>query len=346
MVLFSSVTAFVEQVGRQKSWEKRDTLDTLTRIYTGPTALLDKFTPVNGARDAQYSLMTVLSAKSKDLGQGIGVSELTVNYHGKLANGTAYMSVPTISTSWSEGEVGWTSAVMGGESQPGFTISSGTVKWTHRYTGRNVVLAYITNYRPSGNPTLAGTAKGYMGFTNEADYLVSFSSSIEATAAYAPNMLCSDLRIEDVADGWFKVTETYQSRYLPASISIPQNKIYYSTTMADVPLGGGGTVTREHIDFVKNPAAPAANQAQGGWQAANPDTPSGSSPPGSVGADTAAVTGIDPASQAESQLIAAGMAGVGGPGAALASIGYISPDVSDSSSSIGDTIWQTAGGPT
>jgi hypothetical protein len=290
VVLFSSITQFVEQVNRQKRWEKRDTLDTLVRIYTGPTEQVDGFKPNNGAPDAQYNLMTVIRATDKDLGHGRGISEVTVEYQGKLTSGGQYTSVPTISTSWSEGEVSYT--------QSSTTYPAGapvTYSYSHRYTGKNVAIAYITNFRPSGQPTNLGLAKGYLGFTNEFDILTAVTYNVGGgSGGYFSDIRCTDVRIQDLADGWFRVTETYQSRIFPsgASGSPIAGKIFYSSKLVDNTLGQGST-----DNYYASVDAAAAGQASA--NAAGQSLPS--SPVGSVGADTVTNTGLDPAWTADQQ---------------------------------------------
>jgi hypothetical protein len=315
MVLFSSVTAFVEQVNRQKRWEKRDTLDTLIRIYTGPTEQVDIFKPNNGAPDQQYNLMTVIRATDKDLGHGRGISEVTVEYQGKLTSGSRYTSVPTISTSWSEGEISYSRASVLGNGAPV------TYSYSHRYTGRNVTIAYITNFRPRGEPTNLGIAKGYMGFTNQFDILSGISYSVGVSSGSPiSDMRCTDVRVQDLADGWFRVTETYQSRMFPGAAQAAPNagKIFYSTTFLGSSteqekqdqaatsgyvsgLAGALAAATAEVD---NPATAAVdNLSSSGAVTTQSTLPI--SPPGSVGADTALNTGIDPAWQASYQAPAA-----------------------------------------
>jgi hypothetical protein len=300
VVLFSSITAFVEQVNRQKRWEKRDMLDTLIRIYTGPTEQVDGFKPANGSPDAQYNLMTVLRATDKDLGHGRGVSEVTVEYQGKLTSGSRYTSTPTISTSWSEGEVSYSQASV---LQNGAPV---TYSYSHRYTGRNVTIAYITNFRPSGEPTNLGIAKGYMGFSNQFDILSGISYSVGVSSGSPiSDMRCTDVRVEDLADGWFRVTETYQSRMFPgdASGSPLAGKMFYSTVLVDSSSGGQQDQAGSSGYVSGLAAALAAATAavdQPGYSGPLPSSPSGS-----VGADTALNTGLDPAWQASYQQPAA-----------------------------------------
>src|SRR4029077_382383 len=107
-------------------------------------------------------LMTVISTSIKRL--PMYVSEVKIEQHGKLDNYGAiqYTSVPNISQHWAEGE-----GAMG---------SGGTIV-SRRYTGRCVQIDYLTNRRPTGNPTNIGLAQEFLGFTNVWDQVTSFGPS-------------------------------------------------------------------------------------------------------------------------------------------------------------------------
>jgi hypothetical protein len=199
-LIFNSITQFEIQPERTKKRVKRDDLDTLTEVWTGPSALEDVFVPPIGAAHHDFSLMTVISTGIKRL--PMYVSEVTIEYHGKLDNygTTQYTSVPTISQHWAEGEV---------------AMSSGGTTISRRYTGRCVQIDYLTNRRPTGNPTNIGLAQEFLGFTNVWDQVTSFGSSATIIAPPIQKLSCTDVKIEDKADGWYRITETYQSRMYP-----------------------------------------------------------------------------------------------------------------------------------
>jgi hypothetical protein len=199
-LIFNSITQFVIQPERTKKRVKRDDLDTLTEIWTGPSALEDTFVPPIGTAHPDFALMTVISTSIKRL--PMYVSEVTIEYHGKLDNygSGQYSSVPTISQHWAEGEV---------------ALGSGGTTISRRYTGRCVQIDYITNRRPSGNPSNIGAAQEFLGFTNVWDQVTSFGSSSVIIADPIQKLSCTDVKVEDKADGWYRVTETYQSRMYP-----------------------------------------------------------------------------------------------------------------------------------
>jgi hypothetical protein len=157
-LIFNSITHFEIQPERTKKRVKRDDLDTLSEVWTGPSALEDTFVPPIGTAHPDYSLMTVISTSVKRL--PMYVSEVTIEYHGKLDNygSGQYTSAPNISQYWAEGEV---------------AMGSGGTTISRRYTGRCVQIDYITNRRPSGNPSNIGTAQEFLGFTNVWDQVTS-----------------------------------------------------------------------------------------------------------------------------------------------------------------------------
>jgi hypothetical protein len=276
-IIFTSITQFERQPERTKKRVKRDDLDTLTEVWVGPSVYEDSFVPRFGAVHPQYALMTVLNTSVKRLPGS--VAEVTITYQGKLdvAGGDGYTSVPTISQSWSEGEVsyqvntsiGSTIAVPGG----GFsTVSQSAVAtYSHRYTGRGCQVAYITNRRPTGNPTGFGLSKAYLGFTNEWDLISSYQVGAQVSGGgYTQKLTCTDVRIEDRADGWYRVTETYQSRMFPIpAVPIPDRSgggsgagISQNTVGGATGIGGTSWGAQE-ADAVKAHAAAVAAQAGG-----------------------------------------------------------------------------------
>jgi hypothetical protein len=294
-LIFNSITQFVQQPERTKRRVKRDDLDTVTEVWVGPTVLEDGFVPRIGAKHPEANLMTVLDTSIKRM--PASVSEVTINYQGKLDSygSDSYTSVPTISQSWMEGEVsyqvnGSTSISVSGLGPGAYVIQSGVATYSHRYTGRCAQIVYITNRRPSGNPTQLGLSKDFLGFTNEWDTLSGFQGGAQVNGGGPPikQMTCTDVAIEDRADGWYRVTETYQSRMFPKTA---------------VSAGGGGSfsfgniaVNTQQPSSQNTGAVTEANlSAQGAavsaaLKAGQPLV--GSTDPNAV--DTAQATGINP----------------------------------------------------
>jgi hypothetical protein len=232
-LIFNSIVQFEIQPERTKRRVKRDDLDTLMEVWTGPSDQEDIFVPTIGTVHPQFNLMTVIDTSVKRM--PASVSEVTIDYHGKLDSSgqSQYTSVPNINQYWSEGEVSYqinssVSLTIQG-SAPGLystIIQVGVMTYSHRYTGRCCEIVYLTNRRPTGNPTNLGLSNEFLGFTNEWDLLSGFQPGAKITGGGQPikKLTCTDVKIEDRADGWYRVTETYQSRqFAQATIAAPSS---------------------------------------------------------------------------------------------------------------------------
>jgi hypothetical protein len=316
-IIFNSVTQYEIQPERTKRRVKRDDLDTLSEIWTGPSDQEDTFVPLIGSVHPQYNLMTVIDTSIKRL--PACVSEVTIDYQGKLdsSGSSNYTSGPTISQSWAEGEVSYqeNSSIGMTIAQPGGGFSTltqtGVATYSHRYTGRGAQIAYITNRRPTGNPTNIGLSKDFLGFTNEWDVFSGFQpgAKIEGGGAPIQQITCTDVKIEDRADGWYRVTETYQSRMFPQA------------TIA-APSSGAIAVRTAQPSSAQTGATNSANlQTYGAAQAAAIEAglplPSGS---GNL-SDVLAATGIDPSWGSVYQAVTAASGGTD----------YVPPDMATAS---------------
>jgi hypothetical protein len=316
-IIFNSITQFERQPERTKTRVKRNELDTLTEIWVGPSGLEDVFIPAFGTVHSDYNLMNMTNSSVKRLPGS--VSEVTLTYTGKLANGssTGYTSVPTIGRSWMEGEVsyqvnsaaGFTVAMPGG----GFTSLTqlGVATYSRRYTGRCVEIAYITNRIPSGNATMLGAAKGFLGFLNVSDVFSGFSAGTQLSGGGSPfeQMVCTDVRVVDQATGWYQVTETYQSRMFPGNPGVPIPSVSASRPPSkpqDNVTGaqGSGISTNTlqtteaqimQINQVYNSQYPLARQASEGAASSAGVTLPDPSPIGTAGYSTTQETAMDPA---------------------------------------------------
>jgi hypothetical protein len=208
-LIFNSVTSFVLQPQKTKQIVKRNDLDKLLEVYVGPAGGEDAFIPQIGAHHHQYNLMRFIGAETRQM-PGL-VVEVSLHYQGKLihsGSGT-YTSVPTINRYFLDGEISY---------------QEGQYTYSLRYTGRCVQMSFITNLVPNGNPTYLGLAKGYSGIENQWSMVTEDNLSIPAsgetikTGLPYERMDCTDVRIEDDADGWYKITETYQTRMYPGMI--------------------------------------------------------------------------------------------------------------------------------
>jgi hypothetical protein len=285
-LIFNSITQFEIQPERTKKRVKRDDLDTLTEVWTGPSALEDTFVPPIGTAHPDFVLMTVISTSIKRL--PMYVSEVTIEYHGKLDNygSGQYTSAPNISQHWAEGEV---------------AMGSGGTTISRRYTGRCVQIDYITNRRPSGNPSNIGTAQEFLGFTNVWDQVTSFGPSTVIIAPPIQKLSCTDVKVDDKADGWYRVTETYQSKMYPgesiSGVTTPappaekQGPIAVTNWFVQ-PFGDTGLFQLDPTGKLEK-----GQQTKGGAQAAaqsQGQTLATTTTPGSVPADTSNQLGYDP----------------------------------------------------
>jgi hypothetical protein len=293
MILFNSITQFEIQPERTKRRVKRDDLDTLTEIWVGPTDQEDIFVPQIGHQHPDFNLMSVIDTSIKRM--PADVSEITINYQGKLDNsGTGfYTSVPAINQSWMEGEVSYQTVFENTIRVPTGTGSYytfpqiGINTWSRRYTGRCVEISYITSRRPTGSPTQIGISSDFLGFTNIWEVLSSFQPGSQFNIQGTPieQMVCTDVKVEDRADGWYRVSETYQSRQLPgAAIKGP--------TFSQIGVGTN-PVSQANPQVYGSPAFTVLGAAQGAATASGATLPS--SAPGTPQSDTTQSTGIDPA---------------------------------------------------
>jgi hypothetical protein len=294
-LIFNSIVQFEIQPERTKRRVKRDDLDTLTEVWTGPSWAEDIFVPRVGSVHPDYNLMTVINTEIKRMPGS--VSEVTINYQGKLDNSGsgAYTSVPEASTHWAEGEVSYQRAA--GTSIPGMPgsgfgviTSSGVATYSRRYTGRCVDISYLTNRRPTGNPTNLGLAKDYLGFLNEWETVTGFQggATISGSATTIKQMTCTDVKVEARADGWYRVTETYQSRQFPGNVAIAQS-------LNAISIKNTGTSGLDgNANWAAQEARAVQSQAAAQWAALGQGSALPMSPPGSVGESIRQETGQDP----------------------------------------------------
>jgi hypothetical protein len=262
-LIFNSITQFQRQPERTKTRVKRNELDTLSEIWVGPSWAEDSFIPAFGTVHQDYNLMNLNNSSVRRLPGS--VSEVTLTYQGKLANGssTGYTSVPTISRSWMEGEVSYQvnhdvtfNLPVIGTGGYGSVSQFGVATYSRRYSGRCVEIAYLTNRIPTGDATMLGAAKGFLGFLNVSDTFSGFSAGMKLSGGSGgpfEQMVCTDVKVADQANGWYQVTETYQSRMFPGDPGIPLPTI---TPGAPPPPPSGGAAQGVSI---RAPSRPADN---------------------------------------------------------------------------------------
>jgi len=169
-IIFNSVTAFVEQVGRRLQWRYAE-LDNMICVYIGPQASALAFKPKINSRHPQYPLMFVTDSSITN--KEALVAEVSVTYAGiiQTSGASSYITPPVTTESPVQGsrdfvapfvqqtsdpvyqQIGGASAAGGGPGsavliQPAF-FSCGTQNVTVRYVGTQCSIRYQAYPRPT-----------------------------------------------------------------------------------------------------------------------------------------------------------------------------------------------------
>lgn len=145
-VIFSTVTQFVEQVGRRKVWKYGD-LDQMTCIWNGPVAGALNFKPQVGAKHPDYPLMFCTDSEIAD--QAALIAEVHATYAGiiQTKGQSPYYTPPVVTLSPVQGSRdfirGW-SYVSGSTANDVFGDGS-VIQYTPLYTGgtQTTTIRYI-----------------------------------------------------------------------------------------------------------------------------------------------------------------------------------------------------------
>lgn len=182
-IIFNSVTAFVEQVGRRLVWKWAE-LDNMICIWVGPQASALEFKPQINSRHPQYPLMFVTD--SSITYKEAGVAEVSVTYAGiiQTSGKTPYYTQPVVSTSPVQGSRDFSILYQQGVLQPGITynygpggpsapggsigvtmtygglVNVGTQQITIRWIGQQAEVRYMAYPEPSGF-IYAGAGEGH-----------------------------------------------------------------------------------------------------------------------------------------------------------------------------------------
>jgi hypothetical protein len=106
-VIFSTVTQFVEQVGRRQQWRYAD-LDIMVCIWNGPAYGAWDFKPQAGSPHPQFPLMFVTD--SQIINEAALVAEIQVTYQGRIDSN--HKTEPQLSTSPFQGSRDFTTGWM------------------------------------------------------------------------------------------------------------------------------------------------------------------------------------------------------------------------------------------
>lgn len=219
MILFNSITKYVEQVGQRVMQKKRGDLDVLETIYVGPTLYELENTPFWGQPHAVYTFMNCETATAERLAAGVSIIKAT--YVGKIRSQTEIISTPPIITpSWHEQEVSWTNnennlGHVG--SYPAVGPPYHSVTRTSRYTGRAVTFKYLTNLRVPPVGQFADEAEGYLGIENQVVSITAIADVVAGVASRVINVLAFtndqiNQAVNDQDNGWYEVSEVYMTR--------------------------------------------------------------------------------------------------------------------------------------
>jgi hypothetical protein len=166
-MIFSTVTAFVESVGRRIIYRFSE-LDQMRCIYTGPNALADAFLPPVNAPHAVYPLMFVTASEVTK--REATIAEVTVTYEGKINGNSPYVTAPITTESSVQGSRDFSRSIILPTSPPVYgtqpnplnpaaplivltqpaLYSVGTQTITVRYIGTQVSIRYHACPRPTG----------------------------------------------------------------------------------------------------------------------------------------------------------------------------------------------------
>ena len=235
-VIFNSITQFIESVGRRTVQSKRNSLDQMTCVFTGPNAMALGFLPFNGTPHPQYPLMLCENAEITN--RGALVAEVRVSYVGKLKGAPTgvYLTVPDIVRSRHLGSISYTT------SYSNSPIQIATASYTVRYTAKAVTFRYLTNQPPvadfAGN--FVAQAQPYLGVENAKKFISALSFSTGSPdSGYLQTVLImendlTDVTINDLDNGWYEISEVYLTQpFLNTSIVGLPGQTFTSTSVLE-----------------------------------------------------------------------------------------------------------------
>ena len=161
-IIFNSVTAFVEQVGRRLQWKYAE-LDNLLCTYIGPSASALQFKPPINSAHPSYPLMFVTDSSITN--NEAGVAEVSVTYAGiiRTSGASSYLTPPITTESPVQGSrdfvnlfitpTGFAGLVygpggVGAQFEQVYSVTTRNV--TVRYVGRQCSVRYQAYPRPTG----------------------------------------------------------------------------------------------------------------------------------------------------------------------------------------------------
>jgi hypothetical protein len=241
-VIFNSISEFVEAIGRRTTADKRNTLDRITCIFTGPSALALGFLPANGTPHPSFPLM--YCERSSILAMAALVAEVQVSYIGKLVGSPSgiYRTAPDINRSRHLGSISYSTT------QSLSAVMLATTSWVVRFVARGVSFRYLTNQNlpPDFDGYFATEAAPYLGVENVESFRAGLSYAtgapssgyMQSSLIYQPDLV--DLSVDDQDNGWFFVTESYMTNaYVNTAIVGTPDESGTSSTTFQFPNANG-----------------------------------------------------------------------------------------------------------
>jgi len=242
-MIYNTVDSLIEAVGRTRTrhWSE---LDTLTCIWTGPTALADN-APGIGATHPVYTNMEV--NQSRKIADVAGITRIELTYVGLFDGGSIGPVAQGSSSNEAELEYQQTEAVNTGLfwASPGlFNPTTGqidygsggqhflymwklfTASFVVRYNSLNSTFRYVAkgasgprfgggsiinaHTRPAGQSSPVYAVGDAGGPQRGLNYYLGFGPFGFATDNY-----CSSFQADPISPSWFRCTETWSARYIP-----------------------------------------------------------------------------------------------------------------------------------
>jgi hypothetical protein len=208
-LIFNTVSEFVETVGRRTTRDKVNTLDRISTVWTGPSALAIDFLPANKTQHPQFQLMYCERAV---IGAQVGLTaDVNVDYVGKLSGIGIYRTTPDIDRSRHLGSISYS------DTQSLSAVTLATTSWVVRFTARGVSFRYLTNQNVPADfdGYFATQAAAYLGVENVETFRAGLSYAtgapssgyINSTLVYQNDLV--DLSVKDLDNGWYELVEQY-----------------------------------------------------------------------------------------------------------------------------------------
>ena len=188
-IIFSSVTAFVEQVGRRLQWKYAE-LDNLLCTYIGPSASALQFKPPINSAHPSYPLMFVTDSSITN--KEAGVAEVTVTYAGiiQTSGASSYITPPITTESPVQGSRDFVDLFITPTGVPTMVFNPGgfgtTVEQLYNVTTRNVTVRYVgrqCSVRYQSYPRPNGLKYSHLGISRVQWTILSITYGASSTAA-------------------------------------------------------------------------------------------------------------------------------------------------------------------